>query len=870
MANLFLVSSGVARFFYRILLSLDGIVYWALDTIYQVFLVIANVRIFSSSTFDTLANRIYSVIGIVMLFIIAFQLLTNIADPDKMNSGENSTGAIVKNIITSLIIIVLLPTAFKYMYKIQDLVLKEQIIGNIILGNNTASKDEVNKMGSNINTSIFPAFVGVTNYPDTSTAEACKLSQSLTFCEAFNKFTNTTDQWYGKVSIFSSPLKANKGISRDYAKQISIEIDTGLVEYKWILSTLAGGFCVYILISFALDMGKRVAKLAYYQLIAPIPVAFRIIPKQQKVFDNWVKSLTTTYLEVFIRLIIVYFCAFLISSFTDLWANIFASQTGATGISGWLIEAAAKIVVIIGILMFMKEAPKLISKTFGFEGGDLSLGIGKKLGDTAVFGKGQPLNRENIARLRQNARTNANALKKAKDANPNWGLKDRLAYESTRMKDKISTAWGGQTSEERAAAVDERRVAQLDAEAKQSKLETRQKNIDSYTSANSGMKDTAKELIHRADNPNKIVVDYDKEISKLDSESRELGKELSSTTDEKRIGEINKSLESNSKKKAGFMETKEAANKAGFAGKSYSQMQAIYDSDSTSAEDKALAQIVMRDLDENNWQDVVRQEVVKEIKETGKGNAKIVSNVKTVQDMIVHGDVGSDVTGTHLNPTDEKTPKTLFPSEEVNQIMGNASTIVSNAVKDSSNPYGIVVDSTNYDSQVSSYDSKIDDLNKRMSGASSPDELKRLRDEMDMANKQRAEATRVSSFIKGSGYEGKSYDELLKAYNSESDSSKRETIKTAMDDLITFNTDSVIDKEIAKVTNVGKTIDDIWKKNVMADKNATGVGVDDHNRKIAREKAEIEKRKNEADRIAKRAAAEANKNQKPPTSGSSK
>ena len=54
------------------------------------------------------------------------------------------------------------------------------------------------------------------------------------------------------------------------------------VTYTFIISTIAGCFLIYIILSFCIDLGVRAAKLVFYQLIAPIPILMRLIPGKQE------------------------------------------------------------------------------------------------------------------------------------------------------------------------------------------------------------------------------------------------------------------------------------------------------------------------------------------------------------------------------------------------------------------------------------------------------------------------------------------------------------------------------------------------------------------------------------------------------------
>ena len=76
------------------------------------------------------------------------------------------------------------------------------------------------------------------------------------------------------MTISNSP-EANLSLKTFLAKNI----DEGNIKYTWFISTVCGAFVAYAFVSYAIDMGLRAAKLAYYQIIAPVPLILGVLPK---------------------------------------------------------------------------------------------------------------------------------------------------------------------------------------------------------------------------------------------------------------------------------------------------------------------------------------------------------------------------------------------------------------------------------------------------------------------------------------------------------------------------------------------------------------------------------------------------------------
>ena len=151
----------------------------------------------------------------------------------------------------------------------------------------------------------------------------------------------------------------------------------GKVTYDVLLSTAAGIFILYIMISFCIDLALRAVKLGFYQVMAPIPIMLSIIPKQNKVLSNWVKVTLTTFAEVFIRVAIINLSIYLIGLLPEILATVWVDSGPSN-----FVKALANLFMVLGILMFAKQSPKLISEITGIDSGKMKLGIGAKLGES--------------------------------------------------------------------------------------------------------------------------------------------------------------------------------------------------------------------------------------------------------------------------------------------------------------------------------------------------------------------------------------------------------------------------------------------------------------------------------------------------------
>lgn len=356
-----IVGSWLINAFYGILLTIDYVIYLAINLCYQLFEVVSKVEVFTAENIGIISRRIYTIIGIVMLFVFAYNIILGIVDPDSLNKGDKSVQNIVKNTVISVVLITLFPLICEYMQTFQDHIVENNTIGNLIMGSTVSDTGEngSGKGALNISTTIFTAFY----HPLNENGEAVTLTEcetsSAKLCPRYKELADKSKNSIVDLHNFMQDSDLKNGIAEDN------------MEYLFPLSTIAGVVAAYLFLSFSLDLGVRAAKLGALKLIAPIPIFLRITKPKGGPFDKWFSEFTKTYLQVFERIIIINFAMLLISFVSDV--NIFATD------GNFLINAIATVVVILGILKFAKDAPKLIEEIFSVKIPQMSLK--KKIND---------------------------------------------------------------------------------------------------------------------------------------------------------------------------------------------------------------------------------------------------------------------------------------------------------------------------------------------------------------------------------------------------------------------------------------------------------------------------------------------------------
>ena len=377
MSNLVLNASFIGDWFYGIWINLwlliDNVVYLFINWMYRVFILVAKVDIFGGGEeIAAITRRIYIIVGIAMLFIFAYNLILLIVNPDGKQLGNMSQ--VIKNAIISVALVTLLPLIFSYMTTVQNHIIDGNVIGNLIFGTTSDSNTTNEKAGINVALSIFSAFY----HPDGQSYSSCKADPSAhSLCETY-------------VQAYEDALANEKITLFIWNEDLKDGAKSNDMEYNWIISTGAGIFALWMFVSFALDIGVRVGKMAFYELIAPIPVMLRIMPNDKK-FNAWFNGIKSTYISLFVRLAIIYFSMYAITLVPTVLSNMWADMSQDNVVLAML----ANVVIILGILKFAQEAPKLFKDVFGGSG-DVSLGIGSKVKDNKALSKGTGLVRGGV------------------------------------------------------------------------------------------------------------------------------------------------------------------------------------------------------------------------------------------------------------------------------------------------------------------------------------------------------------------------------------------------------------------------------------------------------------------------------------------
>ncbi len=430
-----------------IMSTIDRNAYFILSIAYQIFFNVATAELFSNALVKDFYYRCQLIIGVFMLFKFAVTILEGIVDPNKATDKKAGAGKIVSRIITSLIILALITPInipnprnewerqlnnngiiFGALYSLQNRILSNNTIGKLVLG--TTETEENNNNNTSV-TGGAASFIG-----DVSDVTGNVIAGTST---ASNRFASSILRAFLRINLEpdKSKWKTEEGKDPEYFNEnracpnmsnkvlniyknpdanpqelltlVNVDCETasgsGLASlwgsikklagagtyafaYSFLLSGISALIIAIILIGYTVDIAIRAIKLAVLRLIAPIPIIshMSISAKEAKgedTFSLWTKAVISTYIDLFTRLIIIYFVIYLIQ---DMLQNGIVIRTG-TGIVG----AISFVFIVIGLFLFARQAPKFIRDVLGIQGTGSNIGLSAILASAGAIRQGGTL-----------------------------------------------------------------------------------------------------------------------------------------------------------------------------------------------------------------------------------------------------------------------------------------------------------------------------------------------------------------------------------------------------------------------------------------------------------------------------------------------
>lgn len=339
--------------------ALDSLIYQVVSFLYKLFFFVSSTEIFQNDAVKNVSKNFQLLVAVVVMFSLSISLVNYIVNPDNMKSGKVPASKLVTKVITSLILLLTINVIFATAYRLQNAIIENNFIGKLILGDKAQSFD-VESMGMSFSKSILSAFI--TDNPNKSGTVPQYNIQDAN--DLFNYILTKESQFHYLTDFIND--KDDQG---EY-----------VLNYN-ALSIPVGLFIAYILLTYVVGVGVRTVQLFYLQIISPVPILFYVLPNGEDKLKKWSQQCITTYLDLFIRHLIIYLTIFLCSNLLST-EGTFIIPPEADDYKNWIILA-----LVIAIMLFAKKAPDLIKELFpatSKASGDFGLNLGKQFKGTAA------------------------------------------------------------------------------------------------------------------------------------------------------------------------------------------------------------------------------------------------------------------------------------------------------------------------------------------------------------------------------------------------------------------------------------------------------------------------------------------------------
>ena len=411
---MYILSFGtmIKKVFRLIFFFLDSVIYNLIPKIYDLLITIARTSPLSQASITDMASRIYKLLAVFMIFKVTFSLIMYVVNPDDFSDKNKGVSKLVTNIVISLGLLVLTPYFFSYGFQLQKIILEDNSLATLVFGDDAANTNNIlNDAGNSM------AYIAISPFisPNLELFDCTKLYDAVEdeiilnkSCFGFEDLVkydedNTCD---GAEAIcdhvceddcdnnltkedlltYAAGIKSGN-FNLMFRQEIISTVDTKngekfMFDYTFLISTVVGVVILLLLITMCMDIALRSIKLAFLQLIAPIPILSYIDPKSGKdgMFKKWGQMCIKTYLTLFIKLLVIYFAIYIIGNIG--WGKMVDIIDGS-----YITNALVKIFIIIGALMFAKEFTKILESLGVKLDGGFQLNPIKKFEEQALGGK---------------------------------------------------------------------------------------------------------------------------------------------------------------------------------------------------------------------------------------------------------------------------------------------------------------------------------------------------------------------------------------------------------------------------------------------------------------------------------------------------
>lgn len=366
--DFFDIGSAIAHAFRTLFGLIAVIIYDLIIVIYDLFEYLARAEILHNEVIMEIYRKAGFLLGLFMIFKLIFSLIQSLIEPSKLDDKKHGYTSVLTRSIISIILLGLTPTIFKEAFKLQNLIIgsndnSENILYKLIVSDSNIPS--TGSFGRIVSTELYFSFYRDDVYP--------KLKPEVdTEAEDFEFYDSKIEEIKSKIRTGTVKDGSIKYENFSSANEFLNDKADGeyVVEYNELLSVLVGAAVLYILVIYCIQTAARVFQLAFLQLMAPIPILSYISDPEGN-FKKWINQCISTFLDLFIRLAIIYFViyfsSYLITLFEDK-NSVLINSTGIDPDNLWMLTLL-EVFLLVGLFVFGQKVPELFKELLPQFGG---------------------------------------------------------------------------------------------------------------------------------------------------------------------------------------------------------------------------------------------------------------------------------------------------------------------------------------------------------------------------------------------------------------------------------------------------------------------------------------------------------------------
>ena len=316
--------------------DIDTLLVNVIARVYDYFLQLLNGELFNDEVVSALLTNVYVFVGVIMFFRLLMLIIKYLVDPDLVSDKKLGVNSLIKRVIIGLMGILFIPTLFDWALELQGHILQDNIIQQIVVPSDMldAVKNRQADGGKYIGTYVLAGFIS----PGENASNKTK-----------KEYENALEA--GDLSGLST-LRKDGFLVGEYE-----------YDYFYFLSTFCLCYVLYIMIKYALDVLTRFLRMLMYQLLAPVAmIEYMINGSDDGIFKSWKNGILGTYFMLFVRVLALWFVVFITILMSSDKNNLYVKGS-LLATDDYLLRAF----IIIAVIGFMQDLPKLMGQVFGLD-----------------------------------------------------------------------------------------------------------------------------------------------------------------------------------------------------------------------------------------------------------------------------------------------------------------------------------------------------------------------------------------------------------------------------------------------------------------------------------------------------------------------